>query len=119
LAQEIAIINKAGKKQVLYPAGFTFNLLDYMQLPDTYLIINANNKAEVAWLIAQKELNNGAIVLLSGGNVAKLEEELQLPVYLLNDYMAEAFFLQHTPSKVRQEGRELAIYEYKAGGGNE
>lgn len=111
LENEIFNVDKNGVKTVIYPAGFKYNPLDYMQLDTAYYIINATRPAEVKWL--QEQDSGSAMVIISEGEAIAFSEVIEQPVYILNSYIREGFFVEHTPSLVKQEKNQIVVYEYR------
>jgi hypothetical protein len=111
LAQEMFSLDKAGVKKVIYPAGFQFNPLDYMKLDREYIILNAARELEVKWLLSQ-QLTPSVMVIVSEGNLIDVMERTKRRAYTLSGLFRDKFFIRYTPSRVRQEGNQIAVYEY-------
>lgn len=111
LENEMFTIDSAGVQQVLYPAGFTFNPLDYIALEEKYYIINGTREEEITWLKKQ-QIPAGAMIVVSEGAVLDISDNLSLPVYKLDKLMIERFYLKATPSVITQSGNTLTIREY-------
>ncbi|MDR0453832.1 MAG: hypothetical protein LBH05_03350 [Deferribacteraceae bacterium] len=110
LQHEIYSVDKTGKKHTLYPVGFVFNPLDYMNMSEQYFIINPGRKEEVVWLKKQKL--DFAMVIISEGDAIAFSEAMERPVYVLYEFLRDRLYVRYTPSKVVQEGNKLAVYEY-------
>ena len=71
--------------QILYPAGYTYNPLDYL-LPFRFeaVLINGTRQAEIAWIqkaIAQGLVSNQATICVLGGNYFLLSKKFGRPVF--------------------------------------
>ena len=114
--------------KVLYTAGTKVNPLDHMALERRMLFIDERDKPQVEWLkeqmldAAKREDNNKNIedrIILVGGSVFKLKDELELigaehreKVYF--DQAGELtgkFGIKATPAIAQQEGSVLKIEE--------
>lgn len=96
---------------VLYPKGFIYNVLDYIQVQETYVFLNGNRSAEVDWF---KRTYSGIPLvypIISEGNTLKVAEKLGRPVYALRDNMKKLFRLEATVSVVYPERRRMRVDE--------
>jgi conjugal transfer pilus assembly protein TraW len=107
---DIFTIDKDGVRRILYPKGYRFNPLDYVKLEPAYFIINGTKPAEVEWLMGLDNLSG--MIILTEGSVIDLGERIKQPLYLLSNLLKSKFYLRYTPSIVKQEGNQLAIYEF-------
>jgi len=114
--------------KVLYRAGTKVNPLDHMTLDRRMLFIDARDKPQVEWIKEQildaakrddKENNIEDRIILVGGSVFKLKDELELldPAHREKVYFDQAgeltgkFGIKATPSIAQQEGSVLKIEE--------
>lgn len=97
---------------VIYPKGYTFNPLNYMNLKLRYIVINFKNLEEVNWLKKMNYDDINTMILLSDGNFIKANKTFGRQVYFLTDKIIDRFNLEHTPSIVVQEGRRLKVQEF-------
>ena len=116
--------------KVLYKAGTKVNPLDHMDLARRMLFVDARVKAQVEWVKEQiqdtakreeKDKNIEDRIILIGGSVFKLQDELELlgvehreKVYF--DQAGELtgkFEIKATPAIAQQEGRTLKIEEVR------
>lgn len=101
--------------RVLYPAGYTFNPLGYMNFPGRVVFVNAANQRQLAWLKA--EYGKGGtgevqdIIMLTGGDGNKLETTLNRPLYIAGQQDIERFDVQVVPSVYVQQGDKFIITE--------
>lgn len=101
-----------GKGGVLYPKGYFFNPLDYVNLTSVLVVIDAEDKQQVEWFKASPYSSDyHTRLLLSGGDYYDLAEQLKQPVFYLMDEVAERLHLAAVPSVVRQSGKKLEVTE--------
>jgi conjugal transfer pilus assembly protein TraW len=102
-----------GKGGILYPKGYTFNPLDYLQMRRTIVVINGKDRRQVAWFHKSpwfKDMN--VMLLLTDGNYAVLGEGLGRPVFYANSLIVDRLGLKAVPSVARQQGRYMEVREY-------
>jgi len=103
-----------GKGGILYPKGYTFNPLDYVNLERTLVIINGNDKRQVEWFrnsLWNKDMN--AMLLLTDGSYYTLGERLKRPVFYADRLLVTRLRLQAVPSVAVQKGRFIEVREYE------
>ena len=101
-----------GKGGVLYPKGYAFNPLDYVNLTSVLVVINAEDKRQVEWFKTSPYGSDyHTRLLLAGGDYHDLAEQLKRPVFYLMDDVAERLHLAAVPSVVRQNGKKLEVTE--------
>ncbi len=91
---------------ILYPAGYTFNPLEYLRLPSR-LIIVAENQLE--WGIQQADI--GDLLILAGGNALKAMRFHNRSIFKLEAQVQERLDLRVVPSIVTQEGNHFIVEE--------
>ena len=102
--------------QVLYPAGFTFNPLQYVSLSGALVVIDGSDPEQVAWFKGSPYgTNRRALLLLSGGLAALLRDELRRPVAYLTEDIARRLQLRAVPSIVVEQDNQLVIREVSLG----
>lgn len=98
-----------GKGGVLYPAGFTFNPLEHLALPNVLWIVRQD---QLDWALDQAGPND--MVIMSGGNALKEGNSRNATVYALQDVLVERLALRVAPTRVWQEGTTLKVQEIDA-----
>ncbi len=98
-----------GKGGVLYPAGFTFNPLEHLTLPNTLWIVR---QEQLDWALDQAGAAD--MVIMSGGNALKESNARHTTIYALQDVLIKRLALKAAPSRVWQEGTALKIQEIDA-----
>jgi len=102
-----------GKGGILYPAGYTFNPLDYIFLSRVLVVIDGGRREQVTWLKSLGYFRDmKTMVLLTGGNYYDLSKELRVPVYYLDDILAERLGIERVPSVAVQKGNRMEVSEY-------
>jgi conjugal transfer pilus assembly protein TraW len=102
-----------GKRGILYPKGYTFNPLDYIQMRRTIVVIDGKDRRQVEWFRKSpwfKDLN--AMLLLTDGRYFPLGDRLRRPVFYANALIVERLGLRAVPSVARQKGRYMEVREY-------
>ena len=101
---------------ILYPAGFTFNPLQYVSLSGALVVIDGSDPEQVAWFKdSPYGANHRALLLLSGGLAATLRDELDRPVAYLTEDIAQRLQLRAVPSIVVERDNQLVIREVSLG----
>ena len=101
---------------ILYPAGFTFNPLQYVSLSGALVVIDGSDPEQVAWFKdSPYGANHRALLLLSGGLAAALRDELGRPVAYLTEDIAQRLQVQAVPSVVVERDNQLVIREVSLG----
>ncbi len=102
------------KAQVLYKKGFTFNPLHYVNLAGGLVVIDGSDPLQVTWFKASPYFaNQQAILLLSDGYAAGLNEQLKRPVYYLTKDIVDRLHFAAVPSVAVPQGRTMTVREVK------
>ena len=97
---------------ILYPKGFSFNPLDYLNLSSILVVIDAGDRRQVDWFKTSPYADDYRTrLLLAGGGYYDLAKELDRPVFYLMDTIARRLRLSAVPSVIRQEGNMLEVRE--------
>lgn len=101
-----------GKGGVLYPRGYRFNPLDYVPFNQTLVILDGEDPAQTAWLMASPlAVDPKTIVLLSQGSFSRVGKELGRAVFYADRRIVERFRLAAVPSVVSRKGRLMEVKE--------
>lgn len=112
LEQDIPMLDSSGNiTGILYPKGFTFNPLDYINFTDILLFINGNRNSEVNFVKEKYADDPRAIVILTKGNVFEIAKKIKRKVYIYSDRVASRFHISKTPSVAYQSGNMLKVDE--------
>ncbi|MBN2570065.1 MAG: hypothetical protein JXB42_11600 [Deltaproteobacteria bacterium] len=103
-----------GKGGILYPKGYTFNPLDYVQMPTVLVIINGDDPDQVKWFKESGyDRDFKAMLLLVSGSYSDLAEKLDRPVFYADERITGKFRIKAVPSVVRQDGAFMSVREFK------
>jgi len=103
---------KDDKGNVIYPKGYSFNPLDYMPFPFTFVFFDGTSQRELEW-VKKAFLKNDSNVFLvvTEGDVREVVKKLGRPVYAVNELMKDRFRVKTTPSVVRAVGNYIVVNE--------
>ena len=101
-----------GKGGILYPAGYTFNPLEYTRYMKTIVVINGDDPAQVKWFTASDYAGAlNTMLLLSDGSYYDLAEKFERPVYYASSQIIKRLQVRAVPSVIRQSGKYLEVEE--------
>ncbi len=101
-----------GKGGILYPKGYTFNPLDYVNYPKTLVVIDGSDSAQVKWLAASEyDKRLDVTLLLTEGMYGAVAKQVSRPVFYANRKIIERFKLKAVPSIIRQKDRAMEVTE--------
>lgn len=101
-----------GKGGVLYPKGYTFNPLDYVNFTKTLVVINGNDPEQVKWFAASEYRGRvDVMLLLTEGHYGRLGKKLDVPLFYADSQIVERLHLTAVPSVVKQEGKAMVVRE--------
>lgn len=106
---EFDIADENGK--VIYPAGYKFNPLLYMQFPYTFVFFNAKRVEELVWVKNTFSTRWDVILVATAGDIMKAEQYLNRNVYSANNLMINKFQVKATPTIVYTQRQWLAVQE--------
>ncbi|MGK7345014.1 MAG: hypothetical protein ACNS63_04320 [Candidatus Nitrospinota bacterium M3_3B_026] len=97
---------------MVYPAGFSYNPLDYVSLPGRIVVLDAADGEQVDWLTDSDLLEDfRTTILITGGDAQTLAAKLKRPVHYMTGRLAQRLGLRAVPSVVEQEGRFFRVRE--------
>jgi conjugal transfer pilus assembly protein TraW len=105
---EFDIIDQRGV--LIYPKGFTFNPLDYMDYPRTLVFIDGSDKDQVQWLKSSEYVGT-AMILVTDGVFWDVRKELNRHVYYATNQIIDRLGVKAVPSIAYQSGRYMEIKE--------
>lgn len=91
---------------ILYPAGYTFNPLEYLTLPSRLIIVAED---QVEWALSVAETAD--MIILAGSNALEATREHGRPIFKLEDRVRERLDLRSVPSVVEQHGKHFVVDE--------
>lgn len=95
---------------ILYPAGYTFNPLEYLTLPSRLIIVSED---QIGW--ALKEADTADMIILAGSNALEATRIHGRPIFKLEDRVRERLDLRVVPSIVEQNGKHFVVDEIPLG----
>ena len=101
-----------GKGGILYPTGYTFNPLDYMDYPRTLVVFDAADPEQVEWVGRSdfaRDIN--ARLLITDGTYFEIRTRLDRHVYFAMPTIIKRLQLQAVPSVIRQKGNKMEVKE--------
>ena len=98
--------------KIIYPKGYTFNPTKYVKLSYGIVVINANRKKEVEWLLKSPYIHTIAYrIFLTDGSWYEMYKKLNQPVFYALPVVEKRFKLKHTPSIITQIGSKIQVKE--------
>ena len=105
---------KDDKGNIVYPAGYTFNPLNYVAYPRTLVILNGKRPEHIRWFEESSYAKDAQVtLLLTDGSYSELSKSLKRPVFYASTKLIEAFKIQAVPSVVRQSGAYMEVTEVR------
>lgn len=97
---------------ILYPKGFQFNPLDYMDFDRTLVFLNGNDPKQVAWFKQSEHFKDLKIkVLITEGKWMDLSQTFERQVFYALPIIVDRFGLKAVPSVCRQNGKFMEVEE--------
>lgn len=101
-----------GKGNLVYPKGYSFNPLDFMNYDRTIVAINGTDREQVEWFKASPYYKKpNVMILMTDGNYYDLSDELGQPVYFAHEKIVSRLQLHFVPSVAVQKKRMMEVSE--------
>lgn len=101
-----------GKGGILYPRGYVFNPLAYVNFSKTLVVINGKEAAQVDWFAGSSHAKKfETLLLITDGSYYDLAQKFKRPVFYATSRIIERLQLQAVPSVARQNGKYLEVDE--------
>jgi conjugal transfer pilus assembly protein TraW len=101
-----------GKGGILYPAGYSFNPLDYVPFDKTLVVIDGTDSEQVSWFAGSKYKGQTDVMLLiSNGSAIDLQKQLKRPVFYATRPIIQRFALVAVPSVIHRKDRLMEVAE--------
>jgi conjugal transfer pilus assembly protein TraW len=98
----------------VYPAGYTFNPLNFVSYPRTLVILNGKRPEHIRWFEESPYARDIQVtLLLTDGSHGELSKSLKRPVFYASTRLIEVFKIQAVPSVVRQSGTYMEVTEVR------
>jgi conjugal transfer pilus assembly protein TraW len=105
---------KDDKGTIVYPAGYSFNPLNYVTYPRTLVILNGKRQEHIRWFEESSYAKDPQVtLLLTDGSYSELSRSLKRPVFYSSTKLIEVFKIQAVPSVVRQSGAYMEVTEVR------
>lgn len=98
---------------LLWPKGTKVNALENMpHYKPNWLLLNADDAAQVLWVKQKLAVNKNAKIILTGGEVEQMEQELKRPIYFDQaGRITQQLGIRRVPVHVSRKGDSLKICE--------
>jgi len=104
------IPDKDGK--IIYPRGYRFNPLEYIDYPIKLVVIDGSDGDQVAWFQNSPYANDYHVrLLITDGYHVELREKLNRPIYYAHRLIVERLQLDRLPCIVIQKGVHMEVKE--------
>jgi conjugal transfer pilus assembly protein TraW len=104
------IPDKDGK--IIYPKGYRFNPLEYIDYPIKLVVIDGSDSCQVAWFQNSPYAKDyHARLLITDGYHVELREKLNRPIYYAHRLIVERLQLDRLPCIVIQKGVHMEVKE--------
>jgi len=105
------LTDKDGK--ILYPKGYRFNPLNYMNFTIGLVVIDGDDPVQVSWFKESPYSSNHKMkLLLSGGHAQSMIPELNRAVFYLDTEVADRFQLAAVPCVAVQRDNHIEVTEF-------
>lgn len=94
------------KGGVIYPAGFVFNPLEHIRLPQRIVIFKLDQLSKL-----RPKLKAGDMLIADSGDVVEAGNKVGVHIYILNENLAKRFGVEVVPSIITQKDRQFEIIE--------
>ena len=103
---------KDEKGNIIYPAGYTFNPLNYVVYPRALVILNGKRPEHIRWFKESSYAKDAQVtLLLTDGSYNDFSGSLKRPVFYASARLIEAFSIRAVPSVIRQSGTHMEVTE--------
>jgi len=101
-----------GRGNIVYPKGYTFNPLDYINYNRTIVVINGADSRQVEWFEKSEHgKDTNTLLLITNGSYYRLSQRLRRQVFYANAKIVERFKIKAVPSVISQKGNVMEVKE--------
>lgn len=101
-----------GQGNILYPAGYSFNPLEYTRLDNVIVVMDGSDPEQVAWYETSSYARDyRTMLLITDGQYYDLTEQLNTSVFYATARIIERFNLRAVPSVVYQADKYMHVKE--------
>jgi hypothetical protein len=111
LDHNIQVRDPDGRLRTIYPKGFQYNILEHIEFPDVFVILNANRQSELDWYEKHWLGKDNVYPIVSQGDVLAATDKYRYPFTKINQIFIDQFQIQATPTVMRQDGALLRLDE--------
>jgi hypothetical protein len=111
LEQNIQIRDMDGKLRTIYPKGFRYNVLEHIEFPDVFVILNADRQPEMDWYAENWLGEDNVYPIVSQGDVLAITDRYKYQFTKINQIFIDKFEIKATPTVMRQDGSLLRLDE--------
>jgi conjugal transfer pilus assembly protein TraW len=111
LELDIQVRDPNGRLRTIYPKGFQYNILEHIEFPDVFVILNANRQSELDWYEAHWLGKDNVYPIVSQGDVLATTDKYKYPFTKINQIFIDKFQIKATPTVMRQDGSLLRLDE--------
>ena len=98
--------------KILYPKGYRFNPLEYINYPIQLVVIDGSDSDQVAWFQNSPYAKDYRVrLLITDGYHVELRKKLKRPVYYAHRLIVERLQLDKLPCIVIQKGVHMEVKE--------
>ena len=103
-----------GRGGILYPKGYTFNPLDIVPFDQVLVIIDGDDREQIAWLFTSPLLANPKTrIMVTDGESRDLAAKLNLPVTYADSRIISRFRVGAVPAIIQAQGKLILVEEVK------
>ena len=101
-----------GMGGILYPAGYAFNPLDYIDYHGTLVVFDAADPEQIKWVEdSGYAANFSARLLITDGSYRQTASRIDRHVYFAVPAIVNRLQLRSLPSVIRQKGNKMEVQE--------
>ena len=103
-----------GRGGILYPKGYTFNPLDIVPFDQVLVIIDGDDREQIAWLFTSPLLVNPKTrIMVTAGESRDLAAKLKHPVTYADSRIISRFRVGAVPAIIQAQGKLILVEEVK------
>ena len=100
-----------GKGGILYPKGFSFNPLEYINFHRTLVIFDGTDDTQVKWCKNTYGDDYNSTLLISDGSYYELSEKFGRPVFYASADIIIRFKIKKVPSIIKRKDNYIEVRE--------
>lgn len=92
---------------IIYPAGYKINVLDYVDIPFRIVVILSN---QTEW--AKGVVKENDVLIVAGDGYQSVRQKMGRKVSVLDEVTKRRLGIEYAPSVISQDGKQLVIQEF-------